>query len=1780
MATEQEIRQWTLRRTSLLASLERAGQFLDAYEEQRDRLEVQLRIDDIDLVRERFEEMQGALECVEESEESVSRNAQVRSSFEKQYFRIKAGLLSKLPPPNPSGGATNPLPPTVSSSLKGLKLPTITLPEFNGDYKEWLAFHDTFVALIHSNQDVPDIQKFHYLKSSVSGEAAQVIESFAISAANYQLAWQALEGRYANDYLLKKRHLQAMLEIQRVKKETTASLHGIVDDFERHTKILRQLGENVDAWSTILEHLLCVRLPDDTLKAWEDHAATTNDPSYTALIEFLHRRIRVLESVSVNHAQPSPQYVTSTPVAAARKFSHPNPLAKAAVDNHPSKCYACDQRHPLVKCSKFEKMSAANRLALVNSNRLCLNCFRADHFLRACSSRYTCKFCKRRHHSLLHDGFGDSQSEQIPSNTARVSTNVGLASSNEESSSSVLSAATSVQPAEISCSLPVQKAEKSVFMLTAIVLVVDRYGNEHLARALLDSASEPNLITEKMAQLLRLKRSKTNILVQGIGAQSQNATESIYTQVRSRKENFSLNAEFLILPRITPDLPARDVVVDHWKLPPNIFLADPQFHKRAPIDMILGIEHFFSFFQTANRINLPDSLPTLVDSVFGWLVSGSTCQSPERNPPRSIVAISLFNLEESVERFWKVEELQTRSDYSLEEKQCEELFSSTTSRNAEGRYIVRLPRKPNFDELIGESKSMALRRFNLLERRLDRNSKLKEDYHEFMAEYLSLGHMRRVQDDDEHHSRAYYLPHHPVVKEASTTTKVRVVFDASAKTSSGFSLNEALSVGPVVQDDLLSIILRFRTYPVALVGDIAKMYRQILLHPDDTPYQRILWRFDPDDPIETYELSTVTYGLSPSSFLATRALQQVAVDEGHAYPLAGPAVPKSFYVDDFIGGAQTVEEAIQLRQELSELLAKGGFALRKWTSNQLPVLSGLSADEIGTQSSIKFDENETVKALGISWEPESDDLRFDSNIRQREGAPTKRSILSGISQLFDPLGLISPIVITGKMLMQKLWLLPCSWDDPVPDSFADAWNDFVAQIPAVSQFRVSRYALSPNSTIQLHTFSDASESAYGACTYARCVDPSGKVRIELLASKSRVAPLQQVNLPRLELCAADIAAKLHCRIKEALQIPISSSHFWSDSTTALQWLQAPPRCWKTFVANRVSEIQGLTHGASWKHIAGEDNPADPISRGLDAEKFLKSELWKRGPEWLSRSEEEWPNLKVSPYPENGRERRKLVVAIARTQPALRINPIFARFSSYKRLLRSTAYILRFIANVRCKARTQPVPTTGPLPSSSLSVDQLNAAEIVLVQLAQADAFHEEIRDLQADKVVGKRLSTRLLTPFLDPEGTIRVGGRLRLSDQPFIAKHPALLPSNHPLSRLIAKSYHLSLIHGGGRLTLAAMRQKFWPIQGRRLVRSILRSCYRCARANPVPTSQQIGQLPLHRITPSRPFAITGMDFAGPVYLKPTHKRAAAMKAYICIFVCFCTKAVHIELVGDLSTQAFLSALRRFIARRGCPTDLYSDNGKNFQGAANELEDLYKMLQDEAQKNQLSSDPISEQIAWHFSPPKAPHFGGLWEAAVKVAKNQMYRQLGTSKLSFEDLSTVLVQIEASMNSRPLVPLSEDPNDITALTPAHFLIGGSTRSLPEIDWHRTPLNRLVDHYQRLQGIYQQFWHHWRTEYLQELQRDTKTCHPNTDIQPGRLVVLTDEHQIPVKWPLARIVAVHPGDDKLVRVVSLRTSRGIIVRPVTKICLLPMEEMFETDQQSPDEARRIEVKEQNS
>jgi hypothetical protein len=435
---------------------------------------------------------------------------------------------------------------------------------------------------------------------------------------------------------------------------------------------------------------------------------------------------------------------------------------------------------------------------------------------------------------------------------------------------------------------------------------------------------------------------------------------------------------------------------------------------------------------------LPESVkanhshPHLQNTQLGWLIGGSIAESQSKIKTCTNLAITLQN---QVARFWEIEQVTTTGPPRTRvEAWCEEHFLKTYAREPNGKFVVRLPFKQNVSKLRG-SKDIATKRFLQLERNLMKQPTLQSDYVKFMAEYLKLGHMSPVTNID---AFRCYLPHHCVVKESSTTTKVRVVFDGSCKTNSGISLNETLLVGPTIQPDLVTILLRFRSHQYVLSADIAKMYRQVWVHPDDRRYQTILWRENPNQPIIEYELNTVTYGTTSAPFLAIKVLQHIAQLHQDQYPLACKHILEDFYVDDLLTGADSVEQLQKIRKEITRVVADAGFELRKWNSND-PSL--IAEQALGPTSQLIIDKQDT-KSLGVTWNATKDAIKYSFQLKSNTTV-SKRSILSVIAQLFDPLGLLGPVILKAKLLLQQIWALKINWDDRVPESIESTWLYFV-----------------------------------------------------------------------------------------------------------------------------------------------------------------------------------------------------------------------------------------------------------------------------------------------------------------------------------------------------------------------------------------------------------------------------------------------------------------------------------------------------------------------------------------------------------------------------------------------------------------------------------------------------------------------------------------------------------------------------------------------------------------
>ncbi|XP_036142150.1 uncharacterized protein LOC118645380 [Monomorium pharaonis] len=778
-----------------------------------------------------------------------------------------------------------------------VKLPTIKLPRFDGKIEEWKYFYDNFRSIIHDKSHLSNIEKFQYLSSSISGDAAKIIESIELTGQNYNAAWELLQQRYDDPRSLKKKHIECLFSMPTVVKESAKALRDLVDYTSRHLRMLKVLGLPTDTWDDLIVHMMENRFDVNTLRAWEEETETSKTASLTDMLGFLKRKCQTLERIESRTAdkiekspkdneQRSKGHSTANLKAHSLLKGSANQKTSLAASVNSGKCHYCEGSHFIYFCDKFLDLSVSDRIKEVKRLKLCINCLRNDHYVRTCRMG-TCRECSQKHNTLCHQTPKDKDSSE-----SEVKESPGKA--NNESSVNVAVHHSSSD-----------FKERRILMATAIVEAIRRNGSSVPIRVLLDSASEANFITQSAHNRLGLKRTRVSEVVTGINEAESQIHNVCEVHVKSKCSSFEINAQCLIIPKITKNLPS--TLIDHSKLqiPSNLTLADPEFYKNGPVDMLIGAEFFFDLLK-AGKLEIGKNQLVLHNTTLGWIVAGSIPSvALERSTSNQNKITCSFKtceaLCDNMERFWELERYDdTKPRFlSSNEKRCEQHFEQNTERTSDGRFIVKLPFREDVLP-IGNNREIALKRFNRLERTLMGNTAIRDRYTKFMREYEELEHMSVVDNSSNDFKTIVYLPHHGVLKESSSTTKLRVVFDASAKNNKGVALNDALLVGPVLQDNLVDIIIRFRFYKVALVADLQKMYRQVLVHSSDRDYQRILWRFEPSEPIREYRLNTVTYGQACASYLAIRCLRQLATEGSDRYPLAAHALLNDVYVDDII----------------------------------------------------------------------------------------------------------------------------------------------------------------------------------------------------------------------------------------------------------------------------------------------------------------------------------------------------------------------------------------------------------------------------------------------------------------------------------------------------------------------------------------------------------------------------------------------------------------------------------------------------------------------------------------------------------------------------------------------------------------------------------------------------------------------------------------------------------------------------------------------------------------
>lgn len=735
--------------------------------------------------------------------------------------------------------------------------------------------------------------------------------------------------------------------------------------------------------------------------------------------------------------------------------------------------------------------------------------------------------------------------------------------------------------------------------------------------------------------------------------------------------------------------------------------------------------------------------------------------------------------------------------------------------------------------------------------------------------------------------------------------------------------------------------------------------------------------------------------------------------------------------------------------------------------------------------------------------------------------------------------------------MKTIVIQKIGWDEKLPENLAQLWKSFQVKIHLLNEVRIPRRCyIAEHHVVEIHGFSDASIEAYGAVIYARSIDGLGHIQTSLLTSKSRVSPKNQKTLARLELCGMTLLAKLVHRLRSVFAKPITSFTLWSDSMIALHWIALEPQTLSTFVGNRTAVVQELTHEFTWKHIRGPDNPADVISRGLQPEDIKNCRLWWEGPEFFARPQSEWPES-ILTVNETDPELRVEVKRTFVVQPLDHLSFLDdAKYSSIRKLFNVVAYLLRLV--------TPRDPQVPQVPRGPLSIDEITRAETVAIRLVQKLHFADDYRLLSQQKAAGlaqavqKRSKLASLCPYLDDQDVMRVRGRL-VACQQFseFQKHPAILPKSHFAVTLV-RQVHLDMLHSNQQDTLGHVREYYWILHAKDIVRKVVHDCIVCFRANPPTTNQLMADLPPERVNLSPPFTFTAVDYTGFYLVKTARGRfAGPAKCYICVFRCMNTGAIHIELVTDLSTKTFIAALDRFTSRRGTCSKIFSDNGTCFDGCDHQLQAIVR------QHNATAEEHCRvRSIQWTFTTPRAPHAGGVYEIAIKLVKHHVKRVIGESLFTFEEFQTILCKIEAVLNSRPLTPLTNNPNDLAVLTPGHFLIGRPLCSIPQRKFLNAQLT-LIKRWDRVQQAQQSFWALWYRDYLHDKQIRPQDFRDEKKVDIGSLVLINDSNLPPLKWLVGRIIRIFPGKDGVVRAVRLHTAHGDKDRHIKYLSFLPIE-----------------------
>lgn len=746
--------------------------------------------------------------------------------------------------------------------------------------------------------------------------------------------------------------------------------------------------------------------------------------------------------------------------------------------------------------------------------------------------------------------------------------------------------------------------------------------------------------------------------------------------------------------------------------------------------------------------------------------------------------------------------------------------------------------------------------------------------------------------------------------------------------------------------------------------------------------------------------------------------------------------------------------------------------------------------------------------------------------------------------VYDPFGFLGVFMLPAKVLLQELWRSKVGWDDTVPDAIDDKWQKWRLEIPATSNLRIQRcYSpyLTTSKRVELHVFADASEVAFSAVAYWRIERAQGH-DVAFVTGKTRCAPLKQLSIPRLELQAAVLATRLAITIRDCHDVKIAQMFMWSDSRTVLQWIRSEHRKYKPFVAHRVAEIVDGVGSSPWRWIPTKMNVADDGTRVPMKEQIDDTNRWLRGPAFLLAPDDTWPAepTEGAALIKDDEEIRSRFIGLVSDDADW-----CGRFSSYLRMCRAMAWALRFIRNAKA--------VKADRRRGELGADEVEAATLKLCRGAQMSRFEAEYKALSQGKQIERSSPLLALMPYMGGDGLMRVYGRTDLAEVQHLAedaKRPILLPKDHRFTALMVHQQHVKMSHQFDDGVICAVRQRYWIPHLRTLVRSVKNRCQACKIRNVQPQPPVAGQLPIDRLTPYVfPFTYTGLDFFGTIIVAVGRRNE---KRWIALFTCLTVRAVHMEVAADLSSDACILCICNFCNTRGVPSRIRSDCGTNFVGADGEIRTMTDFLDVEVIGRELAT----KGIEWKYNCPANPEAGGSWERLVQSAKRVLRVTLKEVTPRVETLRSLVIEAANIINARPLTHIPVSPSDPNPLTPNHFILGRTNSTTMPVEADRKQLSSRKQ-WRILQQLNNQFWRRWVQDYLPELTRRSKYHGEVGPIVEGSLVLVCDADRSRNQWVRGRVERVNIGTDGRVRTACIKTTGGVMRRPVSKLALLDCE-----------------------